>query len=289
RGNDTGDANQVVFNETGTVDLGLDEPSNTYQNAQDAQITIDDQGPSGFGGFVIERSTNQFREVIPGITFTATEVTTSDLQVEIAPDFDQQADKIQSFIDAYNAAISSGRRSAGFGTVNAVNRNLQSDSSIRTALDRLGRTVSSPVDGLTGRYNQLAAVGVELTREGDLSLDRSTLEEALAADPDAVAKVFAGDPNNGIDGIMTTLIGVVESLAEGDDSVLETRIDAFDARIDRLAEDELTLARRLEDFETRLRREFTDLEILISQINEQAAGLAGLSNTVPQASSNNNS
>jgi len=271
QGRDTGAANQVTYAETGSVALGLDVAANTYQDAENASITID-------GQFTVERASNNFTDVLPGLTLTVTEKTASPIELKVAPDVDGQVDKLQDFVDAFNTAVSAGQLAAGFGGNAASNKNLSGDSAVRTSLDRLTRTASTPVPGLTGRYNMLAAVGIELTRSGTLSLNRSTLESALADDPEAVAKVFVGDPDNSIDGAMSTLISTVEGLAEGKDAVLEVRQNAFTSRIESLEEDELQLTRRLDSYETRLRKQFTDLEILISQIQEQGSALSGLTN-----------
>lgn len=271
QGRDTGSVNQVTYAETGSVALGLDVPANTYQNANNAQITVDNQ-------FTVSRSTNKFSDVLPGLTLTATEVTASPIELKVEPDVDEQADKIQKFVDAFNTAVSSGKLAAGFGGTAASNSNLAGDSAVRTSLDRLSRVASSPISGLTGKYNMLASIGVELTRDGSLSLDRSTLQSALDDDPEAVAKVFVGDPDNSIEGAMSALISTVEGLAEGSSAVIKVRQESFTSRIDALKEDQLQLERRLDSYETRLRKQFTDLEILISQINDQGSALAGLAN-----------
>jgi flagellar hook-associated protein 2 len=268
---DTGDANQVVYKESGTVALGLSTGANTYQSAQNATITIDNQ-------FTISRSTNKFSDVVPGITLTATKTTTSDIKLDVAPDPSTQASKISAFISAYNAAVSAGHLAAGYGSTKASNQNLSGDSAIRSSLDRLSRIVASAVPGLTGKYNMLAAVGVSLSSSGSLDLDEAKLTAALEDDPDAVAKVFVGDSSTSTDGMMKLISNVVDALADDTDSVLKTREKSFESQIKRLAEQQLDLQRRLDSYETRLRKRYTDLEIMISKINQQGAGLSGLVN-----------
>lgn len=276
-GKDTGDVNQVVYKESGSVALGLNTGANTYQNAQNATITIDNQ-------FTISRATNKFSDVVPGLTLTATKTTTSDIKLDVAPDSTGQAAKISGFISAYNAAISAGHLAAGYGSIQASNKNLSGDSAIRSSLDRLSQLVASSVPGLTGKYNMLAAVGVSLSNSGSLDLDETKLQAALEDDPEAVAKVFIGDSSTSTDGMMQLISNVVDALADDKDSVLNTRKKSFDSQIKRLAEQQLDLQRRLDSYETRLRKRFTDLEIMISKINMQGAGLSGLVN-FKQASS----
>jgi flagellar hook-associated protein 2 len=270
-GRDTGNANQVKYAKSGTVALGLTTASNTYQKAQNSIITIDNQ-------FTISRSTNKISDVIPGITITAVKITSTDTKLEVAPDADVQAAKINSFISSFNRAVSAAHLAAGYGSTNAVNRNLAGDSSIRRGLDRLGMTISSSIAGLTGKYNMLAAIGVNLSNGGTLELDKEKLQAALDEDPAAVARVFVGDSSASIDGMMKKISDVVDSVADDSDSVLNARKKAFESQIKRLADEELNIKRRLESYEQRLRKRFTALEIMISKIQAQSNGLAGLVN-----------
>ena len=272
RGNDTGSVNEVVYNETGSVNLGVDtgsDPANTYQNAQNAQIQIDSQ-------FTIVRASNAFTDVIPGMTLTAVETTTSAITVSIEPDADGQKSKLQALVSAYNTAISAGHLAAGYGSIKANNSDLSGDSAIRTTLDSLAQTVTQSLSGLSGKYTMLAAVGVNMTQGGNLEIDETVLTDALNDDPQAVAKVFVGDPDASVTGMMELLVTAVERLAEDSDSVVNNRMESFADRITRLEEDELALERRLDDYEARLRKKYTNLETLVSQIQNQGNAVAGL-------------
>lgn len=285
RGIDTGVVNDVTYTETGT-DLGLDttaNPTNTYQNAQDAEITID-------GEFTVTRGTNNFADVLPGVTLTVKEVHTLSTDTEtitIATDPVAQEAKIQSFVDAYNKMLSAGHLASGFAGVDAVNPQLAGDSAIRSALDRMGVTISSAIAGLTGKYNMLAAVGVSLESNGNLKIDSTKLTDALNADAEAVAKVFAGDEANSIDGMMKLIIDTVDTLTDGSTSLLESRKGAFEDQVERLESEEIVLERRLGEYEDRLRKKFTQMELLVSQIQQQGNGLSGLVGFQTVQSNNN--
>ena len=80
RGLDSGAANTVTFGETGFT-LGLANPANTYQTAQDASLRID--GPTGV---TVTRPTNQITGVIDGVTLALTRTTTTAARVTVAGD-----------------------------------------------------------------------------------------------------------------------------------------------------------------------------------------------------------
>ncbi len=276
QGNYTGSTNAITFQETGTT-LGLHGGAGTYQAAQDADFWLDGVGV----GIHVTGHNNQFNDVIPGISLVLTDTTTSSANISLATDPTALETKLNTFIDAYNVAVVAGHNAAGWGETAASNEYLAGDSAIRSSLDRLGLTVSSQVSGLSGRYTMLASIGVNLTQNGTLELDSAALQSALEDDADAVGKVFIGDSALGATGIMEQIQDVVDQLTDSSNGVLQSRYDVFGERIEDLQDQELTLERRLDDYEDLLRNRFTQLEMLVSQIQAQGnalvAGLSGLS------------
>lgn len=276
-GKDTGAANQVTYVEGGTIDLDLDVAANSYQNAQDAEIEID-------GQFTVTRATNKFSDVIQGVAITAKKVTgnppnTKDPKtITVAADASGQESKIRAFVDAFNTAVSSGHLAAGYGTIKASSKYLSGDSSVRSSLDSLTKTVSGKLSGFTGKFDMMASIGVSLTQGGSLAIDSTKLKAALDADPAAVAKVFVGDPSTSTKGAMQLVIEAVDKVTSGKEATLNLRIGSFDDNIQRLVAQQAVLERQLDAFEERLRKKFTDLETSVARINQQGGSLAGLQN-----------
>jgi flagellar hook-associated protein 2 len=267
RGTDTGAANAVTF---GGNDLGLGAAPNQLTAAQDASIDFD--------GMTITRDSNQIDGVIDGVSFAVTEASGQPINVTVARDGQALKDKITAFVEAYNEAVATTQSATGYGSLTAQFEALAGDSALRNATTLMSTTISSPIAGLTGKYDLLASVGVHLDRNGKLELDESKLDEALADDVQAVERVFVGDPDNNIDGAMANIMGVIDRIADDDDATLQLRVDAMGDQITRMDDDVLRLERRLEDYEANLVKKFTALEILVSQIQAQESALAGLSN-----------
>ncbi len=268
RGTDTGADNAITY--SGTT-LGLDMGANTYQQAQDAEIVLD-------GQITITRSSNQFNGVIAGVSLVAVAETTSPAKVTVGTNPEATVEKVNTLVEAYNEAVAAAHGATGYGVLEASHEELAGDSSLRRALSLMSATISTPVPGLTGRYRMLADVGVHLTREGTIELDQDKLEQAVAADPAAVTKVFTGDPDTSTDGVMASLMATVDRLTDGDDSLFQMRIDALGDQVTRIDDDLLVKERRLDDYETNLIEKFTAMELMVSQIQAQESALAGFVN-----------
>lgn len=258
RGLDTGAANAVTF--SGTT-LGLDQAANTRQAATDAQITVD--------GFTINRPTNQVQGAIPGVTLNLTSTTTSPTTVQVASNPQGLKDKLNSVVTAYNAVIDAVHSAAGFGTAQATVSALAGDSMLRSLTDRMSDATRTMVG--TGTYNTLSAIGVSLDADGHMSLDESKLDDALQADPNAVASVIAG-PNNG-DGAVDVLRDVVKAFDQSGTGLLATRETSMTNDLKDLGDRIDTEQSRLDDYATQLRAQFTALDTTMSGTNQDMSYL----------------
>jgi flagellar hook-associated protein 2 len=268
RGLDTGAANAVTFGGTAASALGLDDPSATFQGAQDARIEVD--------GNTITRPTNQITSVIPGVTLALTKESASPITVRVSSDPTSLKSKIQAFVNAYNDVVSSGQGAIGFGSTTPQNKELAGDSSIRTVLDRISSLVASPVEGTTGRYTTLASVGISLSREGRLSFDETKFNAALASDATAVARVFVKDPLAASSGIMSSFVDRTAELSSNTDALLRNRLDSIDRLARRLTKESDDLNERLARTETQLRSRFSQLELAVAKYKSLGNAVGGL-------------
>ena len=267
RGTSTGASNS--FTVAGSATIGMDNAANEYQTAQDAEIVLDNS-------FTISSSTNKFTSVVDGVDLVVTSTTASSANVTLERDSGALIDKLNTFVEAFNDAISWGQIAAGFGALTAKHDELAGDVTLRGLVTSLGQSVSGQVTGLTGRYDMLASVGIHLSQTGKLELDETVLEQALEDDVAAVEKVFTGDPAASVDGAMKKLIAVVDRFTDGDDSLLEMKVESMGDMIIRMQDDAIDIGRRIDDYEGILIRKFTALETLVSSIQAQEGALAGL-------------
>ena len=264
---DSGSTNAVSFTETGTT-LGLDDPTNERVAAADAVFEID--------GLAMTRPNNQVADAIPGVTLDLY-ATTDTVPVVISVDRDttNTLEKVQTFVDAFNNVVRGINAESVFTGKSRVGDSLSGDSMLRNLQSALSRSVVDPVAGLGAPGDRLAEFGVRLANNGTLELDEEALTAALAADPDALVRFFEGDPAGGIDGFIDRLDGTLEAYA-GSEGLIASRTDGIDDEISRIDLSIEAMELRLVKFEDNLRAKFTNLELVVSQLNAQSAQLQSI-------------
>ncbi|WP_375191724.1 flagellar filament capping protein FliD [Marinobacter sp.] len=170
---------RFAFNSGMDVDAGLKETI----AASDAVMKIN--------GVEVTRSTNSFENVIDGLTFDITETGSSIIKVQ--QDFGAVADRVQGFVDKFNALQSTIDSLAGFNTEAGVGSLLTGDSTVRSIQNQLRQVLTRVVPGLeNSSVRSLADVGITTNFEtGGLQFDRAKFEEQLKNNPDDVTALFA--------------------------------------------------------------------------------------------------
>ena len=268
QGLDSGAANSFTMGDIGTS-LGFGTPGNTYETARDAAFTVD--------GMPVTSPTNQVTGVIAGVKLALTKVTTAPSTVQVTSDGSALKSKVTSFVTAYNDFINTGHSAAGFGGVKATNLVLSADSSIRTALQRIGGLVSGAVAGATGKYTTLNSVGMKLSREGTLSLDATKFDEAMTADAESVRRLFVTDALSGSTGLMKTLMSGIDALVTGAGAPIQARIDSLSAQSKRMAANKIKMETRLVAYEQLLKKQFLNMDQLIGKYKTQQSSLGSIS------------
>jgi flagellar hook-associated protein 2 len=258
-GNDTGAARSVAFTEGGTLALGLSDPANVVQAAQDASFVID--------GFAMTRPTNGADDAIPGVTMTFQALTTGAATMTIARDPEALEERITDFVDAYNAVMTSINAEFAYDGQAALGDSLSGDAMLRTLQRRLRAEAGRVLGGFADPYNRLSGMGVELQSDGTLALDQEAFASAVAADPEAVSRMLVGDAVE--QGLMSRFDDLVEEYTRSGDGLIAQKIDSLDGRKRRIDDQIDRMEARIEKFESRLRAQFAAMEQLVSSLTGQ--------------------
>jgi flagellar hook-associated protein 2 len=118
------------------------------------------------------------------------------------------ADLVQEYVSAYNSlkrALNSSTAGSSDGSSVGL---LSADSGIREMSRRLGTLVTTQL-ATTGNYKTLSDLGVRTERDGTLTVNTTTLNAALAADPAAVTQMLnptvPSTTNPGLAGALKTV------------------------------------------------------------------------------------
>lgn len=276
-GTKTGSSNSLTITQSGG-DGGLAsisyDPGNGINNLVETQAASD--AAATVNGFAVFSETNEFADVIEGVTFTALEATGGNtFSIDVSNDDGAVADAVRGFVSGYNALISTAENLSSFDAETKVAGPLQGDSALRGVTGLLRRELSNATNGASALFDTLSEIGVGLDEKGRLQIDSDKLNSVLESDFSAIGDLFGGD--NGYTARLSTIIDTYI----GDDGILEARTDGLDASIERISEQRESLNARLVSLEARLQRQFNGLDSLLGQLNNTSSFLTAQLANVP--------
>lgn len=243
----------------------------------DATITQDGQDASlDVNGIAITSTTNQVEDAIQGVTLDLQQQGSGTLGV--ARDDASIREAVTGFVESYNAFKDTTGRLTAFNGADSGAGALIGDSAVRSIESRLRSDMAAGAT-VEGEPRLLSDMGLSMSVDGTLELDQERFDAALAEDPAAVEAYFAGDEASpGLAGRLNETVeqqldpnGVLERSIGG----AETRIDGLNDRLDRTEQ-------RIEQTIDRYRTQFSNLDSMISQmnqtstyLNQQLSGLGG--------------
>ena len=243
------------------------------EGAADAQLLVD--------GLEVRSATNRIADAIDGVTIdilAAEEGAVFELNVG----FDRESARaqIESFVEGYNNLLLTVSNQVTFNAETFQSGPLFGDSAVRSLISDAREVVNSVAQGETNNLRSLAQIGITTEVDGTLTIDEEVLTEALSTNFEEVGLLFAGE-NGAASRLGDALGGYIEPTGR-----LSTRTDSLESRIDDFASQREALNRRLESFEARVRRQFTSLDSLISELNNTSTFLAQQLDNLPGSGRN---
>ena len=235
------------------------------QAAQNAELKLN--------GVELESNTNAFASVVPGLTINVSAVGTSLLS--ITQDTDATKDKIQKFVDAYNAVNDLLSSSTKYDADSGVKGVLQGDSSTVSLQNSLRMLTQGIVGNATGKFTRLSDIGIQMQQGGALKVDSTKLAEALG-DMASVKSLFAtkADALGNGGGIAVNFKSVTDGLLAWE-GALNNKTDSLEAELNRNSDAQTKINTRASTVEARLRSQY-------SALDTKMASLTSLSSYVEQ-------
>jgi len=261
--NETG-STEIAFVDDGATDiltqLGVLDASDAIKNelvaAKDAQFTVD--------GIAVTRSTNVVDDVIPGVTLTLQGTSADAMTVEVKADADSVVQAVNDFVQEYNEVLDEIAAALG------EEGDLRGDTTLVRVQWTLRELVADPVQGLPAEMDRLSQIGITTyDRTGRLSVDEDKLREALDTDWEGVQSLFQDEAG----GVAVRLGDFLENTTKSEGTIL-TRTDSLQERMDDLDEQITRYEERLEVREKELVRQYTQMEVVLSTLQNQSAWLS---------------
>jgi flagellar hook-associated protein 2 len=220
-------------------------------------------------GYEIRGSTNTIADAIDGVTLVLKKVTPEGEAISLSVQRDDAAiqKKAEGFVTAWNALA---QQIAALGRYDATTKTagpLLGDSMLRGIDTQLRRMLGEPVPGTTGEYRTLTSLGIEMTETGTLKLDAAKFQKALAADPDAVSRVFSS--GSGVAVRISEYLGERLS-ATGEIAARNERISSQQRRLEQERE---ALDARMQVIQERYLKQFTAMDALLAQLQTTSSYL----------------
>lgn len=249
------------------------------ENLPMTEVTGEEEGESlnaifKVNGVEYQRQSNAaITDVISGVTLNLKKV--GETSIGIQNNLDPVKENILSLIEGFNDLIadingSSTEDSSDTETETDETENpLSSSFDVKNMISSLKVLISSSIN-TESEYISLADLGLEINRDGTMSLDEVILEQALAADPDAVQSLFIGDSDAEIIGLGDIINNGITSMISSQ-GIVSTEIDAAETRIARLDRDILSATERLDKRYKTMTAQFVRLDTYISRLNNESA------------------
>jgi flagellar hook-associated protein 2 len=265
----------------------LTEQTGKARAGQDAVYSVD-----GVGG---TSSSNTVTGAIAGVTLTLNGVTTTSGPVTVnvsppAPSSSNISAAIQQFVTDYNSTISSiqTQLAQAPSSSDPTQGTLFGDSELSDLLSSMRTAMYSSVSGLSSGMSNMIDLGVSTgatsgsgapsasSIAGNLTLNATTLTNALAANPTGVQQVLEGWANSFASVVKPASDpgGTIDQRVQGDNS----QVSLLDQRIS-------DMQSALADKQTQLTNQFAALEAALSQNQSESSWLTSQIAALPGSSS----
>ena len=236
--------------------------------AQNAKLTVNN--------VEIENSSNTISDALEGITLNLNDTTTGNQTLTITKDTSKAESAIKTWVDAYNTLLDQFSSLTKYTAVDVgadaqdtSNGALLGDSTLRTIQTQLKSMLTNAQSSST--YKSLAQIGITTDpTTGSLELDSDKLETALSSDADGVKEMIVGDGKT--TGITTTIAtnltgwlsstGIVQAATDGVSKTLNDLTDQYN-----------TMSTRIDNMVARYKTQFTQLDVLMSSLNQTSSYL----------------
>lgn len=217
----------------------------------------------------ITSSTNTFSNVLPGVSVTATAVTSSPVTVTVASDTAAISKKASDLINSVNDVLGFISDSSAVttttttsGAAAAKGGIFTGNYGISTVSDAVANAVISPING-----HSPSEYGIDITKDGSFTFDKDKFAAALAADPAGTQAALAT--------INSRVADATKNASDPVQGSVTQMISGQNSEITDLNNQVADWDTRLSDRRDALKAVYTNMEVLLGGFKAQSAWLSG--------------
>ncbi len=259
----TGAANAISLSATGVAAGAFDTATSTPRElsaAKDARVRL-----GGESGMLLTNASNTFDNIIDGMSMSFTKAHASGeqpLSITVARDDKATKDKVQGFVNAINNLLGTFDSLTASGGENSTRGVLAGDASIRSIEGMLNKVLRTEFGGTT-----LMQMGIVADRYGKLTIDTTRFEKAVAANPEALDKLF-----NAKDGLLDSLDKNTAVYTTGPNNLMKARKESLNTMLRRVDDQFDGIQKQYDNYYTRYLKQYTNMMQTMSAM-EQTYGM----------------
>ena len=250
-----GTAGAITINATGSIATFTNGLVVTT-TATNAVVKVD--------GVTRTADSNRLADLISGVTIDLTKAQdNSTFTLDIVADNANVRTAMQTFVGAYNAALTQLRNASAYNAESRTGGPLLGDAAVRGLQQQLRGAIGDAFD-------ELSAIGIRSSKDGSLSIDVSKFDAALATNPAAVERLFDKERVGSLGAVLSARL---EGAVAPNTGLLDARTKALNDRLQGLLSDRERLDVRISRIEDNYRRQFTALDGLVAQLQSTSSFL----------------
>lgn len=152
--------------------------------AQNAKLTVD--------GIAVSKPTNAVSDVVPGVTLTLNKTNVGNAtNLAVAKDTASVMASVQEFVDGYNKLSASLKNLSKYDEATKKGAVLNGDSAVRSIQSQMRGIVTGSLSGGASALPRLNSVGVEMQKDGTLTLNATKLQTVIDTQFDQLPGLFS--------------------------------------------------------------------------------------------------
>ena len=218
-------------------------------------------------GIPVSSASNQLEGVVEGVTFQLRKENFGSAEISVTSDSEAVKKAIQAFADGYNELAKNISEQTRYDATSKQGGPLQGDSAVGTIQRQLRGLINSPT-GASSNFARLSDVGLQLQRDGTITVNATKLQAALA-NPSELKKAFTNldaGGNSANSGFARRYADLATQVL-GSDGTLTTRTQSLQKMLSKNSEAQTRLNERVDRFQQRLVQQYTALDGNLSRLN----------------------
>ncbi len=253
----SGDLAKLTFDPSQPAAAGVN--MSLTQAAGNAKATVN--------GLAVESGSNLLTGAVEGVTIKLGKVSASPVDLTVSNDTDSVKTAVQAFADAYNQLNLYLSQQTAYDATTKKGGTLQGDTGTN-ALRYAMRAIVGGTGTMTGSYQRLAQIGLDVKKDGSMAVDDTKLGNALGSHLSDLKALFSAKDtavaaNNGF---------AVQLQNWGDgllkfDGALTSRSDSLQSRVTANTKKQDQFNERMTQVEARLKAQYSALDNQMGKLN----------------------